>query len=138
MVKAMEVRAVSQKGITYSNGYFYDGKNIGVVRYDVNHKIKISYAPSAAYVGFYTGIKDSKGFKIFTHDLLEIKSKNEFNNLKGVVIFHKGECLVCTDVGCFNLNNSESEYITKGNAMQYRAELSDTLSDMLIEVKGVE
>lgn len=137
MQQEMEFRAVSPKGTVYTGGFFSDGKKVGVIRNDMRG-LKISYAPGSAYMGFYTGLKDKKGFKIFTNDLVEISSSNEFNGLKGIVLFHKGDCLVGTEKGYFYLNNAESEYITKGNAMQHAKELSDKLKDMLILVKGVE
>ncbi|HIZ90355.1 MAG TPA: hypothetical protein H9804_10450 [Candidatus Mucispirillum faecigallinarum] len=137
MQQEMEFRAVSPKGTVYTGGFFSDGEKVGVIRNDMRG-LKISYAPGSAYMGFYTGLKDKKGFKIFTNDLVEISSSNEFNGLKGIVLFYKGDCLVGTEKGYFYLNNAESEYVTKGNAMQHVKELSDKLKDMLIVVKGVE
>lgn len=137
MQMAMEFRAVGYKGRVYNGGFFTDKGKVGIINCrDKNMQINI--VPTAACMGFYTGIKDSKGFKIYTNDLVIIKSNNEFNGLKGIVLFHKGECLVGTEAGYFNLNNSESEYITKGNAMQFKQELSDKLKDMLVEISGVE
>lgn len=137
MQQEMEFRAISPKGAVYTGGFFSDGEKIGVVS-NVKDNIKIFYTLGSAYIGFYTGLKDKKGFKIFTNDLVEISSSNEFNGLKGIVLFHKGDCLVGTEKGYFYLNNAESEYVTKGNAMQHTKELSDKLKDMLILVKGVE
>lgn len=136
-MQEMEFRAVSLKGTVYTGGFFCDGEKVGVIRNDV-HGLKISYAPGTSYMGFYTGLKDKKGFKIFTNDLVEISSSNEFNGLKGIVLFHKGDCLVGTEKGYFYLNNTESEYVTKGNAMHHAKELGDKLKDMLIVVKGIE
>lgn len=136
-MQEMEFRAVSLKGTVYTGGFFCDGEKVGVIRNDV-HGLKISYAPGTSYMGFYTGLKDKKGFKIFTNDLVEISSSNEFNGLKGIVLFHKGDCLVGTEKGYFYLNNTESAYVTKGNAMHHAKELGDKLKDMLIVVKGIE
>lgn len=137
MQAAMEFRAVGYKGKVFNGGFFIDKGKVGIINCrDKNMQINI--VPTAAYMGFYTGIKDSKGFKIYTNDLVIIKSNNEFNGLKGIVLFYKGECLVRTEAGYFNLNNNETEYITKGNAMQFKQELSDKLKDMLIELRGFD
>lgn len=137
MQMAMEFRAVDYKGKVFNGGFFTDKGKVGIINCrDKNMQINI--VPTAACMGFYTGIKDSKGFKIYTNDLVIIKSNNEFNGLKGIVLFHKGECLVGTEAGYFNLNNNETEYITKGNAMQFKQELSDKLKDMLIELRGLD
>ena len=137
MQATMEFRAVDYKGKVFNGGFFTDKGKVGIINCrDKNMQINI--VPAAAYMGFYTGIKDSKGFKIYTNDLVIIKSNNGFNGLKGIVLFHKGECLVGTEAGYFNLNNSETEYITKGNAMQFKQELSDKLKDMLIELRGLD
>lgn len=137
MQAAMEFRAVGYKGRVYSGGFFTDNGKVGIINCK-DKNMKINIVSTAACMGFYTGIKDSKGFKIYTNDLVIIKSNNEFNGLKGIVLFHKGECLVGTDAGYFNLNNSETEYVTKGNAVQYKQDLSDKLKDMLIELRGFD
>lgn len=137
MQAIMEFRAVGYNGRVYNGGFFTHNGKVGIVNCR-DENIQINIVPTAACMGFYTGIKDSKGFKIFTNDLVIIKSNNEFNGLKGIVLFHKGECIVGTEAGYFNLNNNETEYITKSNAVQYRQELSDKLKDMLIELRGFD
>lgn len=139
MNSVMEFKAINLKGATIRGGYYTDGKKAYVVQIN-NKNTTLWNLSNSNCIGFWTGLKDINNNKIFTNDYVQMSCNNEFNNMKGIVKFYKGRCIVLTDIGFFDLNERsfKVDYTSFGNVTQYYDELSREMKDLLIDMVGIE
>lgn len=130
----MRFKGTNLKGEVIYGG-LYSGSNKTSIVVKNDRDILFWNLSNPNYAGFYTGLKDENGYKIYTNDYIKINNKE-----KGIVKFYEGRCIVITDTGFFDLNseNIKNRYETLGNVMQYHSELSDVLKNLLITVREEE
>ncbi len=136
MVFRHKFKGSPSKGIEVVGGYLNTGKYNVFFTDCLTKIVKSSYLLSQQ-IGLFTEVYDEFGEEIYTHDLLEVKTKAGDFYCYGVVYFHQGCCYVTTiNNEAVNLDNSEYVYKNLGNfyRLENKRYLTEFIKDFMIEV----